>query len=383
MAGLSQVTLDIWSVLFVAAALHGYFLGIVLLSKKKNAFINRFYSVLLFIFSFHLTGYLLFLTGIIKIIPHYYGATAPLLYLIGPVIYFFACSLLESKPGLSPKSLLHFLPAVLIFFRYLPFYLQSAEVKLSVINTFFEVKPPHYSFVDLLMSLAYIFHILAYLGYTHRSLKKRETGTNLPHKLRKLRFVRRGIAGYAGFLLLQLATFFFAFATELPGAQAELLLVFILAISLHAIGYFAITETGVFAMERQAFNGDKYQTSPLTPLMLNDLGNKLIDLMQREKPFLRAGLKIADIAEKMNIPSHHVSQILNQKLKTGFYEFVNEYRINEAKCRLKDERYSHYKIQAIAEDVGFKNKASFNRIFKDCTGQTPSEYRDEHLTAIN
>ncbi len=375
MAGLSQITLNVWSAIFVAAALHGWFLSFVLLFRKKNVFQNRFYSVLLFIFSFHLTTYLLFLTGVIKIIPHYFGSTAPLLYLIGPFFYFFVYALLEGRPKFSPKQLLHFLPAIFVFFRFLPFYLESSEQKLIAINRFFSAAPPEQSFFDVLVSQAYAFHIIAYLVYVFWILQKRESETNLPERLRKIRFLRRGAAGYAGFLLFRFAVFFFVFATGLPGVHAELLLVLILAISLHAIGYFAITEKGVFATTSPALNGEKYQTSPLTRHEMDALGAKLLNLMQQEKPFLNADLKISHIAQKLDVPPHHVSQILNQPPRTGFYDFINAYRIDEAKRRLTDEKYSHYKIQAIAEDAGFKNKASFNRIFKNYTGQTPSEFR--------
>ncbi len=57
-----------------------------------------------------------------------------------------------------------------------------------------------------------------------------------------------------------------------------------------------------------------------------------------------------------------------------FSEFLNEYRVNEVKEKLKTEDRSLQTILAIALDSGFNSKASFNRVFKKHTGLTPSEY---------
>ncbi len=53
---------------------------------------------------------------------------------------------------------------------------------------------------------------------------------------------------------------------------------------------------------------------------------------------------------------------------------MNEYRIEEVKRRMVDPAYKHLTILAIAYDAGFNSKSSFNTIFKQKTGQTPSEY---------
>jgi AraC-like DNA-binding protein len=58
----------------------------------------------------------------------------------------------------------------------------------------------------------------------------------------------------------------------------------------------------------------------------------------------------------------------------NFYNLVNEYRIKEVKDRLKSDKYKRLTILAIAYDSGFNSKSSFNTIFKEKTGQTPSEY---------
>ena len=99
-----------------------------------------------------------------------------------------------------------------------------------------------------------------------------------------------------------------------------------------------------------------------------------MEYMMFEKPFLRTKLSINDLAEELDIPSHHISQVINERLNQNYFDFINSYRIEELKVKLKDPRNKHLTMLGIAFDCGFNSKASLNRIFKKHTGQTPSEY---------
>ncbi|MCS6819220.1 MAG: AraC family transcriptional regulator [Chitinophagales bacterium] len=102
---------------------------------------------------------------------------------------------------------------------------------------------------------------------------------------------------------------------------------------------------------------------------------KLLDFMEKEKPYLNPELTIQDLADKMNIPKHHLTYIINNGLQKNFFNFVNEYRVEEFKKRVANPAYKHLTLLAIAFDSGFNSKSSFNNIFKNITGQTPSEYK--------
>ena len=73
--------------------------------------------------------------------------------------------------------------------------------------------------------------------------------------------------------------------------------------------------------------------------------------------------------------TNHTSQIINENLNKNFFDFVNDYRINEVKKCLSDSKFSHYTLLAIAYECGFNSKSSFNSLFKIKTGLTPSEYQ--------
>ena len=61
------------------------------------------------------------------------------------------------------------------------------------------------------------------------------------------------------------------------------------------------------------------------------------------------------------------------------YTYINEYRGNEVKEKLSDPANHHLKIMAIAYDCGFNSKTSFNRIFKNTVGTSPSSYKKQFL----
>ena len=94
-----------------------------------------------------------------------------------------------------------------------------------------------------------------------------------------------------------------------------------------------------------------------------------------EKPYLNRELTIYDLSAQLKIPRHFVSEVINEHMGKNFYNLVNEYRIEEVKRRIVDPEYSNLTILAIAYDSGFNSKSSFNTIFKEKTGMTPSEYQ--------
>ncbi|MCD4696832.1 MAG: helix-turn-helix domain-containing protein [Bacteroidales bacterium] len=54
---------------------------------------------------------------------------------------------------------------------------------------------------------------------------------------------------------------------------------------------------------------------------------------------------------------------------------VNNYRVEEVKRLMAEGKHEHYTLLAIALEAGFNSKSSFNRIFKEFTGSTPSHYK--------
>ena len=96
--------------------------------------------------------------------------------------------------------------------------------------------------------------------------------------------------------------------------------------------------------------------------------------MKKEKPFLNSKLTLQDLAEMLHVNIHTLSRVINEGYRKNFFDFINEYRIEEFKRLVNIDQYKNYTFLAIAMEVGFSSKTTFNRSFKKSTGKTPREY---------
>lgn len=110
-----------------------------------------------------------------------------------------------------------------------------------------------------------------------------------------------------------------------------------------------------------------------------DIVSRLNEKMEKEKLYLNNELSLPLLADKIEVPLYLLSKVLNEGLKKNFSEYVNNYRINEAKKKLLDKKFAHLNIAAIAYDCGFNSLSTFNTFFKKLTNTTPSRYKKSKL----
>ncbi len=107
----------------------------------------------------------------------------------------------------------------------------------------------------------------------------------------------------------------------------------------------------------------------------------ILEYMEIEKPYLNHEIKQSDIPGNLDMTVHLFSEVLNVCFKKNFNNFINLYRVDSAKQLMKDPIYKNYKILAIGYEAGFPSKTSFNRVFKNLVGLTPTEYQKKHMTS--
>ncbi|MDZ7880593.1 MAG: helix-turn-helix domain-containing protein [Saprospiraceae bacterium] len=112
----------------------------------------------------------------------------------------------------------------------------------------------------------------------------------------------------------------------------------------------------------------------LTDTDLSEWTVKLLHLFDIQKPYLNPELTLSDLATTMRTNSSILSQVINKGCGKNFNDFVNEYRVEAFKEKIKSADYQHLTLLAIAFDCGFNSKATFNRAFKKITGQNPSKF---------
>ncbi len=101
-------------------------------------------------------------------------------------------------------------------------------------------------------------------------------------------------------------------------------------------------------------------------------GEQLLAVMQDGDWYLESRLSIKDVAARMATNETYISRALNKGLGKSFNAFINGLRVKHAQALLEQDELSLLDIAAAA---GFNSKATFNRVFRDLSGQTPSQYK--------
>lgn len=105
---------------------------------------------------------------------------------------------------------------------------------------------------------------------------------------------------------------------------------------------------------------------------------KLNQLMIEVKPYKKADLTISDLAEMLDTKAHILSRIINDHYKKNFRDFVNTYRVEEFITLANTKDFKHYTFLALAQEVGFNSKSTFNLAFKKVTDQNPRDFFKSH-----
>jgi len=102
-------------------------------------------------------------------------------------------------------------------------------------------------------------------------------------------------------------------------------------------------------------------------------------IMDVEKIYLKHNLNIEQFSARVGMPVKEVSAVINKHFGTNFFEYINAYRVNEAKILLADKSIEHKTILDILLESGFNSKSAFHRFFKRLVGMSPTEFRRQAL----
>ncbi len=103
--------------------------------------------------------------------------------------------------------------------------------------------------------------------------------------------------------------------------------------------------------------------------------DQIEDYLRTHKPYLEGQMTIKQLSDQINIPQNEISIIIQQKTDKYYCDYMNAYRVEALKEKLSDVKYNNYTVLSLALECGFASKTSLNRIFKQHTGVTPSEFK--------
>ena len=284
-------------------------------------------------------------------------------FLFGPLLFFYTKSITQKEFSVKPYDLFHLI-VFLIFFVDSLFKIRIQFIYLYI-ALYIQTTP--YMVACFLLILNYRRTIKNYFS----SIDK----LNLTWMLYVVgAFFVMWMVDLSDFILANLklsghtVNIYFAFVS--------LLINFIFAI---LIFYKALQHPEIFSGMPEVEKPVKYEQSRLTDSEKAKYLQKLRDYFHQQKPYLNPELTITEVASKLNVSVKYLSQVINESLGKNFYDFINSYRIEEAKQQLKNETDSRKTILEVLYESGFNSKSAFNSAFKKHTGFTPTEFRKQPL----
>lgn len=356
--GLKIMSLII-SILIYAGTTFGLFLSSLLLFiKKGNLTANRFLGVFFAVFSISILIHMFKYTGVTKSYSHFYMADAWIPFLYGPLIFIHtkASLNLNIRKKLKKNILVHFFPAFVFLLYLIPFYFLTDVQKLNILNR----KYVYFSGDRLVYSMLQNIHILAYL-VSSGSIVYRSQNKSSKHIWLAI------LIGNSSLIVL------LAILKTLTGEKLidNWIIPFLGGFFFLLSSYIWMLFPEIFTMEK-IVNALKYNKSGLKEEDLHILGRKLVELMDDEKLYLKPNISLKLVAGKLKIHQNQLSQILSTYLNTTWFDFINKYRIQEAKSLLTAE--IDLSITDIAYKVGYNSKSTFYNAFKKEMGCTPTEF---------
>ncbi len=111
----------------------------------------------------------------------------------------------------------------------------------------------------------------------------------------------------------------------------------------------------------------------------NKYYQRLIELLEKDKLYRDESICLSDISKRLNVSPSYLSQIINKLGNKSFSTLINQYRIREVIAAFESGEHMKYSILAIAFDAGFSSKSTFNAVFKNELGCSPSKYIQEYV----
>lgn len=376
--------LNIWNSIIIAGIIQGFiFTCIVLFNKKYHAKSTYFLVGLILIYSISNLTYILPDIGVMSLYTMYNTLFIPFASIIPVMIYFYVVFFLNTHKILQLRDKLLFLPfcvlLILTLFFRIKYFTGSKEdvlepfyIKVILFNETFSVI---YSIVLLTISIIRI--------YKAQKQMKVFDAKIIHHDLKWL---------FITIAVILFFTFYWAYLTylniysEQSGQVSFYFLWIVVAALIYWLGHIGIYKYGLIT-ERKKIRLDleKSKVFQKAPTSSNESNSKfdneyleqLDHKLIKDKIYLDPNLSLHSISEELQISPSYLSRMINSELGISFPDYLNSFRINEAKIYLQNPEFSKYTITAIGLEAGFNSKSAFYDVFKKCTGKTPAAYKKE------
>jgi len=360
--------MNIWESIFLIFAFISFVLSVYFFSIKKGDKIsNIILGIYLLLFSCNLVYNVLYWTkALFKIeFVNLFGILA-IIWVLYPILIYLYLRRIILQQKFDVKDLIHSIPLFIVIFMFHRIFLLESAFKLETlmngrIGEFIYLA----KYSTLIISVIMIFYSLIIFQLIRNS--------NIISYSKRL-WVKWVFGSFLSYVLAMF-TYFILSRLQLINKEHDYFIMFFIVVFIGLVSYFGIWQPEVFngLSINKILPIKKYRKTGLSYKLSLELKSKLIDLMEKEKPYLNSNIGLNDLSEKLNLSRHHTSQIINEHFDSSFYFFLNKYRVEEALTILNQD--SSLTINEVVYASGFNNRVSFYKAFKLHTGVTPSEYK--------
>ena len=354
--------------LFLFFTALGLGIGILFFFKTKgNRFANTLLGIYTLLFSYELLNNCLKWSGYLndEAFVHLTFTQFPLWMVYGPLLYIYVRNVTQNR-RFQKTDLLFLIPVIAIIILNSPFYFLDTTTKLEVIETGQfgnHTWLPAFS-IDAVILIMAFYGVLTYIDF----------GPRRTPSFNENKWLRWFVGSYMGFVLA-FASYIYLTRFQLMNPNYDYFVDMVIVCFIAMLSFFGFVQPEIFEGKtiKEVIPFVKYQKTGLSNALSLEMKKKLLQIMEHDKIFLENTLRLDDVSEKLNLSRNHTSQIINQHFNLSFFDFINQYRIKEAK-RLMTLGSQKSTMTQIAYDCGFNNRASFYKAFKKFEGQNPSEY---------
>jgi ABC-type antimicrobial peptide transport system permease subunit/AraC-like DNA-binding protein len=363
--------ITLYDLAFLGAIFIGLTFALLLwFTKNVNRSANRFIALALATMILWMIRLLAIDIRLETYLPHWDQLPLQFLLALGPLLYFYVLKITRPQYKLGWKDLLHFSPLLLeqgIFAFEISASARTGAATYAT-QTFRQLNPV----LQLLIFLSIITYLYKSNKLIHNFYRRLQP-VLMDRSLLEFRWLRRLLAATALLWLLWLscaAVDYFGYRNQLALQIYYPFYIFFAVINIW-------TAATAFLRPQAAMVA---QTSlpirPSVPAELRAKGAWLKKAMEANLYYQDPELSLPLLAEKLRLHPHELSRVINVALKKNFNDFINEYRIRDVVSKMQDPAYDHITLLGIAFEAGFNSKATFNRTFKQMTGKSPAEFKN-------
>jgi len=360
---------NFWFMINFYIGLIGIFIAIVLnLKKDGDRVANLLISLFILFTALFIIHIWVFISNVQYNFPHTLFATISFNFLYAPLLYFyFKRTTIKHKFRL--KDALHLVPFVITTIYFFKYFILSSDAKLHILLNNRDQSFDHaliYVVIFKIISLV-VYGFLIYKMY-RKTLKSSSIKNTIILKWQRNIVTLNSFYVFSHVLYVLMVTGLLSmnFLIHPQIISMSLMVLY--------VGYVAYVQPKVLSKNNLDNELLKYQKSGLTEGFSNDLKEQLIKLLNEDKIYKMNDINLETLSQMIGTTRHNISQVINEHFDMNFFKLVNKYRIEEAEYIFKNDLNNNLNIIDVAYDVGFNNKVTFNKAFKEQTNSTPSEY---------